>query len=311
MISENVPLKPYCRYRIGGPARALLPVRTIGELVDGLREWRARADTGRVFVMGAGCNLLVDDHGYDGLIVRSAISFVERQPGHRVRVGAGTAMEELVASCAHHGLSGFEWAGGLPGSVGGAIVGNAGAFGGETKDRTLCVESIDLATLETRTRPGPECGFAYRESVFKQRTGAEYIVAATFQLVPGDPDAIARSAQEKVAYRAARHPLDHPNVGSIFKNVDVPRLPAEVAERFADRVKVDPVPVLPAAVLLAEAGLKGQRIGGIEISPKHPNFFVNVDRGRACDVRRLIRLAQEVVRNEFGVELEPEIVEVR
>jgi UDP-N-acetylmuramate dehydrogenase len=207
-------------------------------------------------------------------------------------------------------LSGLEWAGGLPGTLGGAIRGNAGCFKGEIKDVISAVESFDTETGKMITRNNADCGFAYRTSVFKQGGGKEIILSAVLALKPGDALEIAKAIQEKIDYRVRRHPMDSPSIGSIFKNVDLKKVPEEMRARFASVVKQDPFPVIPTAHLISEAGLKGVSFGGAMVSPKHPNFIVNVLEAKASDVKNLIELVKSEVKNKFGIELEEEVMEI-
>lgn len=300
---ENVPLADFASYRIGGPARIYCEPQSAEEIREAIAEARRRGL--RLFVLGAGTNLLIDDHGFDGMVLRPNLRVLDIE-GMRVRVGAGLLVAEMLDRLVAQGLAGMEWAGGLPGTVGGAVRGNAGAFGGEVKDIAVQVESLDAETLEPHTRANAECGFGYRNSIFKQRQ-QEIILTATLALRPGAPEQIARVVEEKKDYRRRRHPLEYPNVGSVFKNVDLQQAPEPVRERCASVIKVDPFPVIPTAFLLSEANLKGLREGGAMISPKHPNFIVNVDHACSADVRKLITRAKQTVWEQFGVQLEEEI----
>ena len=221
---ENVPLSQFSSYRIGGPARVYCEARTVEEVREAVAEARRRG--WRLFVLGGGTNLLIDDHGFDGLVLRPNLRVLEAE-GTRVKVGAGVLVAEMLEFLVEHRLAGLEWAGGLPGTVGGAVRGNAGAFGGEIKDVAVEVVSLDTATLEVLTRANAECGFGYRNSVFKERPG-EIILTATFALQEGDPAEIARVIEERKEDRRKRHPLEYPNIGSIVKNVDLKRVPEAV-----------------------------------------------------------------------------------
>lgn len=300
---ENVPLAQFSSYRIGGPARVYCEARSAEEVRDAVAEARRRK--WRLFVLGGGTNLLIDDHGFDGLVLRPNLRVLEAD-GTRVRVGAGVLVAEMLEFLVEHRLAGLEWAGGLPGTVGGAVRGNAGAFGGEIKDVATEVVSLDIETLELVTRTNAECGFGYRNSLFKERP-REIILTAAFVLRESDTAEIAHVVEERKEYRRRRHPLEYPNIGSIFKNVDLKRVPDAVRELCAHVIKVDPFPVVPTAFLLSEAGLKGLRRGGAMISPKHPNFIVNVDHARSGDVRALVDEAKRTILERFGVELEEEI----
>ncbi|MDE2020503.1 MAG: UDP-N-acetylmuramate dehydrogenase [Patescibacteria group bacterium] len=302
-FEENVPLKDVVAYRIGGAARYFFSAATAEDVQEAVHEAAGRKLP--VFILGAGTNLLVGDEGFPGLVIKISIRTLSAEGG-LVRAGAGVEMRELLEFAAAKGLSGLEWAGGLPGTVGGAVYGNAGAFGGEMKDSIARVESFDVATRTTVQRSSGECHFGYRSSAFKERRGKEIVLEAAFRLSPGDPAAIARAIAEKVSYRRERHPLEYPNIGSIFKNVPVEQAPEAVRAAAQAVIKQDPFLVIPAAYLISEAGLKGERAGGAEVSPKHPNFIVNRGGAAAADVKALIAKVKRTVKSKFGVELEEE-----
>lgn len=291
-------------YKIGGRARYFFEAKSIAVLMGALRI--AKEKKLKVFVLGGGTNLLVHDGGFKGLVVRPAFMALSVK-GTCIDAGAGVPMRRLVAFAAKNGLSGLEWAGGLPGTVGGAIRGNAGAFGGETKDSILEVRSLGIQSLQERTCTGAKCCFGYRSSIFKQRGGKEIVTGVVFRLKKDNRRAIQKATAEKIAYRKARHPLEFPNVGSIFKNVDVKDFPKDAFHAVAHVVKRDPFPVVPAAYLISEAGMKGARVGGAEVSTKHPNFIVNKGGAKAADVKKLIARVQRAVKKKFGVLLEPEV----
>ncbi len=301
-------LKQFSNYQIGGPADYFCAPQTIRELEEALRAW---GDKGKIFILGGGTNLLISDEGFRGLVLKPELRGVLRE-GNNVRVGAGMLMNDLLAATIEAGLSGLEWAGGLPGTVGGAVRGNAGAFGGETKDRLMDVGSLttDVGSLQKIMRTNAECRFGYRGSIFKERDGAEIVTEAVFELVPGDPQKIAAAIEEKREYRRTRHPIEHPNIGSIFKNVDLKDVPESVQKQFVAVIKKDPFPVIPTACFLAEAGLKGITYGGAIISPKHPNFIVNMGGAKAEDVKALIALIKKTIHEKFGVVLEEEVIYV-
>ncbi len=305
MFKENFPLHTVTSYKIGGPARYFFEAKSPEELKRALEE--AGKKNLEFFVLGGGTNLLIDDEGFSGLVLKPAIDFIESS-GEEISVGAGALMSDLVDFSTGHGLSGLEWAGGLPGTVGGAVRGNAGAFGGEIKDIVKKVKSIDTKTLREIEREFPECDFDYRSSVFKNRRNGEIITSAVFRLKKGNPEEIGKSVNEKISYRLKRHPLEYPNAGSVFKNVDVERISKERIGQFSHVIKTDPFPVVPAAYIISEAGLKGVSIGGAMISPKHPNFIVNILEAKSSDVKNLINLVKSEVKNKFGIELEEEII---
>ncbi len=308
MFQQNVSLKEFSNYKIGGPARYFFVPETAEEVLRGLE--KAQKEKLPILILGGGTNLLIHDQGYQGLVIKPEIKVLKRE-GNLVRVGAGVSVGDLLNFLINEGLSGLEWAGGLPGTVGGAIRGNAGAFGGEIKDSIQEVVSLDTSTHATKKYSNQESNFQYRSSIFKEKDGGEMILEAVLELREGDKEMIKKAIQEKIDYRNTRHPMDFPSLGSTFKNVDVKNLPKEVAERFAEKIKKDPFPVLPTAILLSEAGLKGVREGGAMFSEKHPNFIVNVDGATSADVEKLILLAKKTVKEKFGVVLEEEIQRVQ
>ena len=321
MFQENIILSQYSNYKIGGPARYFVAVKTAEEVIAAAAE--ARRLSAPIFVLGGGTNLLISDTGFQGLVMRAEFNALSLEIGNRVRVGAGVLMKELVQFCIDNSLSGMEWAGGLPGTVGGAVWGNAGAFKGEMKDSLITAESVDITHSAGSGQAGEpkkimrtnaECQFGYRNSIFKMNTArgvTEVITELVFQFASGDQKAIAVSTQEKIDYRVAKQPLDYPNIGSIFKNTDISKVPAETLKRFEAKIKNDPFPVLPTAVLNDAAGLKGRAVGGAMVSPKHPNFIINsTGSATAADVKALMDIVRAEIKKQFGVELEQEVIEV-
>lgn len=304
---NNVLLSNLSNYRIGGAAEILCRARDRDDVVYAVT--RAARENLPIFVLGGGTNLLISDEGVRGMVLKPEMDVLAAE-GTIVRAGAGVSMAELLECTIARGLSGLEWAGGLPGTVGGAIRGNAGAFGGEIKDAVRTVISLSLCPGKAeKTRTRRSCRFGYRTSVFKEQ-GGEVIVEAEFALRRGDRKAIRDAVEEKIRYRRDRHPLEYPNIGSIFKNVDVRSVPPKVFGAFEKAVKTDPFPVVPVAALIDRAGLKGVSCGGAMISPQHPNFIVNVLHATAADVKTLIALVKFTIKKRFGVALEEEIMYV-
>ena len=303
-IQEDVPLAEHSNYRIGGPARFFCEAANEEEIRNGVLF--AREQPVPLFVIGGGTNLLISDDGFNGLILKPNVMQLAVD-GQMLTVGGGMAVADLLKFTTEHSLSGLEWAGGLPGTVGGAIRGNAGAFRGEIKDRIVSVDSFDVETLGTTTRGNTECKFGYRSSIFKEKNGREIILRATLNLDKGDGPMIAAAIQEKINYRLERHPMEYPNIGSTFKNVDLELVPKIWRNAFAKVVKIDPFPVVPTAYLISEAGLRGTQRGGAMVSPKHPNFIVNLGAATAADVKFLIAEVKEKVFEKYGIRLEEEI----
>jgi len=312
-LEQNVSLAPFTNYKIGGPARYFLEFKNENDLIGGMTKWQeiAKAEglkADHIFILGSGTNVLFSDDGFDGLILKNNIEFIKELPDDRLEVGSSVSFKELNEYCISHSLSGLEWSGGLPGTLGGAVFGNAGAFGGETKDNIVLVKSFDLENQSLVARTIEECKFNYRNSIFKNMlSGKEIILSAVLRLAKGDRETIQKLVQEKIDYRESRQPLQYPSAGSTFKNVDLKYCSKELIDACKNEIKSDPFPVIPIAFLIFKAGLAGKKIGDIMVSPQHPNFFINLGKGTASDVQKLIALTQETIKEKFGVTPEPEI----
>lgn len=281
-MHENEPMSAHCSFRIGGPARLMACPASGAEAAALLRLLR-EADA-PVELMGKGTNLLVADEGLDAVVVRlgEAISGAELLPGDRVRAGAGISLAKLAVFAAEAGLSGLEFAHGIPGSLGGAVFMNAGAYGGEMKD---VLESAEIALPDGTVRevPAEELELSYRHSAL-EGSGA-LVTAATVKLTPAEPEAIRARMRELMEKRRASQPLDMPSAGSTFKR---------------------PVGGY-AAALIDQAGLKGFAIGGAQVSEKHAGFVINRGGATFDDVLRLMEHIQKTVLEKSGVRLEPEV----
>jgi len=274
------PLAPYTWLRVGGPAQFFVEPQSVEELAAVVRA--CHEQDLKVRVLGDGSNLLVRDEGVSGVVVRlprelfSAVSV----DGTTVRAQAGALLSHVVSQAVRAGLAGMEVLTGIPGTVGGALHGNAGGKGGDigqfVREATVLTESG-----ETIVRDGDDLAFAYRQSSLDDLV----ILDAAFELTPDDADEIARRMRKIWITKKANQPLSHQSAGCIFKN---PR--GQSAGQLLDR-----------------AGLKGTRIGGAEVSDRHANFVVTHDGAAAEDVTRLIDLMRSRVLERFGVELELEV----
>lgn len=305
-FQENVLLKNYSNYKIGGPAKLFAEIGSVEELKETINQ--VRENNERMFILGGGTNILIDDKGFDGLIIHDQIEGINILD-ESIEVGSGVLMKDLLNFCIENSLTGLEWAGGLPGTLGGAVRGNAGAFMGEIKDSILQVRSLDLKTLEEKIRTADTCSFNYRNSIFKSGIAeSEFIASVNLNLTQGDRQEIKDKIQQKIDYRINRHPMNYPSIGSTFKNIPFDSLSPELQREFASIVKTDPFPVVPVTKLLALSDLKGKRIGGAMISDKHPNFIVNIDNASSRDVKTLIDIARQAVKDKYGIDPEEEIM---
>ncbi len=298
-LQENVPLKDYSNYKIGGPAKFFARIISKEDLQEDFSKFS------KIFILGSGTNVLISDQGFNGLVILNKIHGIKRT-NNEIYVGAGELLSGVVNFAIEDLLSGLEWAGGLPGTIGGAVRGNAGAFGGEIKDSVLNVESLNLKTRKKTKRSNKECEFGYRTSFFKKNPD-ELITSVVLKLVNGDKEEIKKLTQEKIEYRNARHPVELPNIGSTFKNIPLSSLSENLQKEFSQYVKQDPFPIVPTAKLLALANLKGRKVGNAMISDKHPNFIVNLGNAKSSDVLRLIEIAKKAVKDKWGIDSEEEI----
>ena len=306
-FQENTPLKNYSNYKIGGLAKLFAEAGSTDELKEILRS-AEQNHISKIFILGGGTNVLISDEGIDGLVILNKIEGIGGE-GDNLRVGSGVLVKDLLEYCIENSLSGLEWAGGLPGTLGGAVRGNAGAFKGETKDNVVEVVSLDLKTLSERIRNNAECQFIYRNSVFKSGDGTyEFITHVVLGLTLGDKGEIKDKIQQKIDYRNNRHPMNYPNIGSTFKNIPLDSLSQDLQKEFAQFVKTDPFPVVPSTKLLALCDLKGKKVGGAMISDKHPNFIVNINHASSQDVKALIDIAKQAVWEKYNIFLEEEII---
>ncbi len=303
---SHVTLAPYTYYKIGGPAKFFIDADRSEDLKQGIE---LAEEKGLPYVVfGSGSNILISDAGFPGVVIRLRSKQIDIT-GDRVVADAGVSMAELVAKTVAAGLSGIEWAVGIPGGVGGSVRGNAGCFGGEIKDAIINVCVYDAAADAKRTMTVAECEFGYRDSVFKRRPEL-IILSAEFQLAEGDSIASQERIRGYAAKRSATQAIGSQSAGCIFKNISWsrPGLDSQkLIERFPGFGRFIGWPGIPAAYCIEAAGLKGRRVGKVEISRRHANYFINLGGATAEEVVMLIGIAKDHVRRKFGLPLEEEI----
>lgn len=280
MIKREEPLSLHSTMRIGGPARFAAFPKSADELKALLA--LAKEENIRHIIVGNASNILFDDGGFDGLVIFTTAMRRIEWNGNTVTAECGASLTGLSAAATKRGLSGLEFAFGIPGSIGGAVYMNAGAYGSEIS--AVLTESTCLQNGELRTLTAEEHRFAYRTSIYRSTT--DIILSASFSLTPDDPREIEARTARNMTSRKSKQPLEYPNAGSVFKR---------------------PEGAFPGA-LIEQAGMKGLRIGGAEISQKHANFIVNRGSATAQDILRLIDTAQSEVFQKFGIMLETEII---
>lgn len=280
-ILENVSLAKYTTLKVGGIAKQLVEVCSetqLREVIDQSKDW---------IVIGEGSNILVSDTGYQGLVIVNKIRYIDSE-GQRIKVGSGTNLNELVDYVNKRGLAGMECLAGIPGSMGGAVYGNAGAYG-----QTISDYLVRAVTLN-REFSKSECKFDYRESIFKKNE--EIIVELEFELPQGDAVGLVTKSTQTRKLREQKYPPDLKCPGSFFKNV----------------ITADGK--IPAGYLLEQVGAKGMRTGEAMVANHHGNLILNTGKAlpagrqaKASDIWKLAKQLQSKVKKKFGIELEPEV----
>jgi UDP-N-acetylmuramate dehydrogenase len=297
----NAPLARYTRFEIGGQARMLANVSTVDALAETLQ--LAKSSGTPKAVIGGGTNLIADDEGFPGVVVRYVAKNIEIE-GTRVRVEAGAALQDLVDQTIDAGLKGLETMTGIPGWVGGAIYGNAGAYGHSIQE---CVESVRYFDgSETRELRSNEVNFAYRDSIFKSCKNW-VVLDAILKLHPADAAELRATAVGILKIRNEKYPPTMRCAGSIFKNLLFSELPAgvQVPEKVVREGKV------PSAYFLEAVGAKGMAIGDLRVADYHANLIYNEGNGTARDLWHLIETLKVGVFEKFGVRLEEEVQALR
>jgi len=281
-LKYNEPMARHTSFKIGGGAEVMAFPKTAEELSAVLKA-SALLDV-KPAILGAGTNVLAPDAGIPGLVIclKDCMDGMEQLEGNRIRVAAGVTMTRAAVFAANLGLSGLEFAHGIPGTVGGGVYMNAGAYGGEIVQVYESVLVMDMDGNLTE-RSNAEMEFSYRHSILEKEGGI--VVSAVFRLTPAEPDTIKAKMKELMGKRSASQPLDLPSAGSAFKR---------------------PVGGY-AAALIDQAGLKGYQVGGAAISTKHAGFVVNLGGATAADVQNLLAQVSDIVFEKTGIRLEPEV----
>lgn len=281
-IHLQEPMARHTTFRIGGPADCLIETGSAKQL-EKLHKYLSLVELPHV-VIGNGSNLLVGDKGYRGIVLKLGNGMSEiRVEGNRVIAQAGALLSQAAQAALEHGLTGLEFAGGIPGSVGGGVVMNAGAYGGEIRQVAEYVHVLDREGNEL-VLDNDTMEFGYRTSAIKNHPFV--VTEVTFLLSPGDKDVIRARMEELAARRREKQPLDCPSAGSTFKRPE---------GYFAGE-------------LIMKAGMRGFKVGGAKVSDKHCGFIINTGKACAADVMDVICEVQHEVKKKFGVDLEPEIV---
>jgi len=278
-IKENVSFKTLTTYKTGGICKYLVSPKNVESLIELIKILKNSNIDYKI--LGNGSNILVSDETFNGVVIKlDKLNDLEINDT-TITVGAGHSLISLALTCSNKGLSGLEWASGIPGTVGGAVYMNAGAYLKSVSDFLIEIKMLDN-DLSIKTLKCEELGFSYRKSNLMDN---KYIVlSATFKLVDGEKDEILKVIKDRKERRMSSQPLEYPSAGSVFRNPE---------GDYAGR-------------LVEECGLKGKQIGGAQISEKHANFVINKDNATSSDIKFLIELAKSEVYKKFNIELKIE-----
>lgn len=280
-VQKNILLKSHTTFKIGGRARYFFVAKTEKNLILTIKTTKKIGLP--YYILGNGSNVLVSDKGFDGLIIKIKNSKI-RILNSKIMAEAGVILRRLAEAAKIAELTGLEWTTGIPGTVGGAIRGNAAAFGYTISDSIQEVKAYDIAKNKIIILEKRDCQFIPKDSIFKRNKNL-IILSAVLKLKKGKKEEIKNKIEEYLNYRKKHHPLDLPSAGSIFINQKS----------------------CLAAELIEKAGLKGKREGGAQISEKHANFIVNLGKATANDVKKLINLTKKKVKQKFGILLKEEV----
>ncbi len=324
-VYNNVPLSTIVWYQIGGIANLVIDIGSRKDLFEAL-EYVENKNIKDIFILGLGSNMLFSDEGFKGVIFRFLIQEdgegVGKISDTVVESFAGETLDSVIQFSFDNGLVGLEWAGGLPGTVGAAVRGNVGAFGGEIKDsfvKAHCIRLNPDNSYEELTLTREEMEFSYRSSRVKTTRSASsgqgnlIIVSAQFQLKQASQEELLAGREmyyANILYRQEKHPLEYPNCGSVFKNISKkdevekvlqmwPDIQSLIDEKWHGKISM--------GYIIDRLGFKGRQIGNAQISEKHQNFIVNLGGAKANDVKEIITTVEEKVQEEFGFTPEIEI----
>lgn len=301
-IQENISLKEYTTFNIGGNARYFVEVKSPEDIIEALTF--AKEKELKYFILAGGSNILFSDEGFNGLIIKIRIDDINID-GETVTCGSGVMLSDFLSTLAEHALSSAESLAGIPGTVGGAVRGNAGAFGLEIKDIVTQVHVLNFETGERETFDNAQCKFGYRNSIFKKNE--QYIIIdIVFQFVSGDKEQIQNAMQKIIGKRNTKQMQNIKSAGSFFVNPTVDENVQKMFERDTGKKSHDGR--VPAGWLLDGCGIFQKRIGDIQAGVQHANYFINMGEGTAEQVIQLSAVAKTRVRDEFDVHLREEVV---
>lgn len=315
-IQHNVDLSQILWYRLGGKAKYFLEAKDKQDIYQAL-DFIEKNNIKNVFFCGLGSNLIFTKDSFDGAVIRITTDMPTANftSDDLVSAFAGDTLNTVIQFSLFRQRTGLEWAGGLPGTVGAAVRGNVGAYGGEIKDSLYEAEVaiIDDGRVQTKKIPNKELEFEYRGSIIKQHKGKMIVLSATFDLshATSEETKVANETYQKnIQTRKDRHPLEYPNCGSVFKNIREPEKVEKIYSVFPETKEMSQTKwygKIAAAYLIQKLGLQGFRVGNAQVSEKHALFIVNLGDAKAQDVLTIIDTIQQKMQETFGFTLETEV----
>lgn len=300
-IQKNIPLKDYTTFKIGGPAKYFVEINTIEELQEILKWNKEKKQP--ILILGSGSNLIISDKGFNGLVLKLNLNKLEFN-NTQVKVGSGIILAYLINKSLDNGLVGLEFATGIPGTVGGAILGNVGTYG---VDMSSVVKNIRYLNEhhKLRSRDTKRAEFGYRHSIFKKRNCI--ILEVDLELKKGNVAEARELVKARLAYRQDTQP-NEPSAGCIFKNILFDEVDLEdLRNQGLNLDNFIKYRKIPAGFLIEQAGLKGQTMGEAQISHKHANYIINKGEATAEQVIMLISFIKQQIRDKYGIQLQEEV----
>jgi UDP-N-acetylmuramate dehydrogenase len=311
-FTQNQSLSQLTTFKVGGPAKYFFQPTNHDELIEAIK--LAQTNNLKFLILGGGSNILISDDGFDGLAIKLAFDFFdfltqEDSDETLASFSADFSLAQAVNLSKMMELTGLEWSAGIPGTIGGAVRGNAGAFGSEMAQSVTEVIAYDSQNDEFLKLDNAECEFSYRHSIFKMKPWL-IILEVVLKLKAGDENKIENEILKNIKYRQENHPMNFPSAGSTFKNIPVKNLSPESLAKIKPTDQMLERQIIPAGFVIESLGLKGYQIGEAQISAKHANFIINSGQATAKDIVELIDFVKNKVRVELGIELEEEIFRV-
>lgn len=300
-IQQNIPLAKFTTFKIGGPAKFFVEVKNEEELLEAVNY--AKKSKLEIFILGGGSNILISDEGFQGLVIKLQFENFKIE-NEKIECGASVMLSKIVNESVKNELSGLEWAVGIPGTVGGAIRGNAGAYGSEIGNNIESINAINIERFRVGSYKKDNCNFSYRNSIFKKDKNL-VIISCVMNLQKGKKNEIENKIREIIKKRSEKIPTGF-TPGSFFQNPTVKN--PEIIARFEKDTGAKCYDgKIPAGWLIEGVRLRGKKIGGASVSEKHGNFVINLGNATAQDVIILASFVKMKVRNEFGVQLKEEV----